>query len=462
MCPLDSPKTKNIGREQGDINTTPNRKKYWNQNLSTQAREVFEEDSRYFLHQSLSTPVLNVLSSAHGIYIEDMDGKQYIDMHGNGVHNAGFNNPEIIAAVRRQLDTGMTFCPRRYTNRTAVRLAKTLADITPGNLCKSLFCPGGSEAIEMAIALAKQVTGNFKTISFWDAFHGAGYAAASIGGEEHFKGGMGPMSPGAMHVEFPNYYRNPWGFKKEEDVDAECLRQIELVLKKEPGVAAIIGEPVSATPVVPSQRYWQGVKRLCEQYGVLLIFDEVIEGFGRTGKMFACEHFLVPDILVLGKSMGGGLVPFAGIVTQACYDVCPDRSIGHYTHEKNAFCSAAALAEIEFIEKNNLCGHAARLGRHAIGRLNDMKVRYPLIGNIAGVGLHIGIDLVKDPDTRERAIDEAEIIMYKCMERGLAFKLIEGNVITLRPALVITKKEMDRALDILDKTIAEVAQGANY
>ncbi|MEA3231436.1 MAG: aminotransferase class III-fold pyridoxal phosphate-dependent enzyme, partial [Thermodesulfobacteriota bacterium] len=137
-------------------------------------------------------------------------------------------------------------------------------------------------------------------------------------------------------------------------------------------------------------------------------------------------------------------------------------SIGHYTHEKNALCSAAALAEIEFIEKNNLCEHAARLGRHAIGRLNDMKARYPLIGNIAGVGLHIGIDLVKNPDTRERAVDEAEIIMYKCMERGLAFKLIEGNVITLRPALVITREEMDRALDILDKTIAEVVQEAKY
>jgi len=116
----------------------------------------------------------------------------------------------------------------------------------------------------------------------------------------------------------------------------------------------------------------------------------------------------------------------------------------------------------KYIEKNNLYEHAARLGRHAIGRLNDMKARHPLIGNIAGVGLHIGIDLVKDPDTRERAVDEAEIIMYKCMEKGLAFKLIEGNVITLRPALVITGEEMDRVLDILDKTIADVAQGAKY
>ncbi len=455
-------KDKRIGREQGDVNTTPNRKKYWERNLSGRALEIFHQDNKYFLHQSLSTPVLNVLSRAKGIHIEDFNGKKYIDMHGNGVHNTGFNNPEVIKAVKKQLDEEMTFCPRRYTNIPAVKLAKKLAEITPGNLCKSLFCPGGSEAIEMALALAKQVTGNFKSISFWDSFHGAGFAAASIGGEEHFKGGIGPMMPGAMHVEFPNYYRNPWGFENEEAVDAECLRQIELVLEREPGVAAIIGEPISATPVVPSRRYWEGVKHLCERYGALLIFDDIIEGFGRTGKMFASEHFVTPDILVLGKSLGGGLVPFAGIVTRNRFDVCHDRSIGHYTHEKNALCAAAALAEIEYIENNNLQEHAARIGEYTIQRLNDMKKKHPLIGNIAGLGLHLGIDLVKDRKTKERAVDEAEVIMYKCMEKGLAFKTIEGNVITLRPALVINKEEMDDALDILDEAIGEVERGIKY
>ncbi len=457
-----NPNQKQTGREQGDINTTSNRKKYWERNLSPGAKKIFEEDNRYFMHQSLSTPVLDVISKAHGIYIEDMNGKQYIDMHGNGVHNAGFNNPEIIAAVKQHLDNELTFCPRRYTNQTAVRLAKTLAEITPGGLCKSLFCPGGSEAIEMALSLAKQVTGKFKTISFWDAFHGAGFAAASIGGEAHFKGGMGPMSPGALHVEFPNYYRNPWGFKNETDVDAECLRQIELILKKEPGVAAIIGEPISANPVIPSKYYWEGVKALCEAYDALLIFDEIIEGFGRTGKMFACKHFLTPDILVLGKSMGGGLLPFAGMITHERYDICPHRSIGHYTHEKNALCSVAALAEIKYIDENNLCEHARRLGDHAMERLNKMKAAHRLIGHVAGLGLHIGIDLVKDPRTRERAAREAEIIMYKCMEKGLAFKLIEGNIITLRPALIITHDEIDQALDIIDTVIGEVERGATY
>jgi len=263
-------------------------------------------------------------------------------------------------------------------------------------------------------------------------------------------------------VEFPNYYRNPWGFTTREEVDAECLRQIELVLQREPEMAAIVGEPISAAPAVPTRGYWQGVKRLCERYGALLIFDEIIEGLGRTGKMFACEHFLTPDILVLGKSLGGGLVPFAGIVTREKYNVCRDRSVGHFTHEKNALCCAAALAEIDVIEKNRLHEHAAELGDYTLRRLEQMQARHEMIGNVTGAGLHMGIDLVRDRRTKERAVDEAEMVMFKCFEKGLAFKTIEGNVITLRPALVITREEMDRALDILDDAIGEVEQGLHY
>ena len=453
---------KRFEREQGDINLTPNRKKFWERNLSGQAERWFEKDTKYFLHQSLSTPVLNVISKAEGIYLEDLDGKQYIDMHGNGVHNAGFNNPDVIEAVKSQLDAGMSFCPRRYTNIPAIELAGKLAEIAPGDLSRSLFCPGGSEAIEMAIMLAKLVTGRFKTISYWDSYHGTGMGAASVGGEEHFSGGLGPMMPGAFHVEFPSYYRNPWGFDNKDDVDAECLRQIKVVLQREPEMAAIIGEPISATPMVPTQKYWQGVKKLCEDFGALLIFDEIIEGFGRTGKMFASEYFVTPDVLVLGKSLGGGLVPFAGIVTHDRYNTLQHRSIGHYTHEKNALCATAALAEIAYIEKHGLCEHAAELGDYTLKRLNAMKEKHPMIGDVTGVGLHIGIDLVKDLKTKERAVDEAEVIMFKCLEKGLTFKTIEGNVITLRPALVITQAEMDRALDILEEAIGDIEAGKTY
>lgn len=450
------------GREQGDINVSSLREKYWKHNFDETTWKWFEEDKEYFIHQSLSTPVLQVLAKSYDIYIEDLQGRRYIDMHGNGVHNAGFSNPEVIEAVKRALDEQLAFTPRRYTNIPVINLAKKLAEITPGDLKRCLFCPGGSEAIEMAIALAKQVTGNFRTISYWGSFHGAGYAAASVGGEEHFKGGYGPMVPGAIHVDFPDYYRNPWGFDDPEEVNAECIRQIENVMKNEPGIAAIIGEPISATPVIPTKSYWKGVKNLAEQYGALLIFDEIIEGLGRTGEMFACQHFVTPDVLVLGKSLGGGLLPFAGIVTMDKYNVLQHRSIGHYTHEKNPLCATAALAEISYIEKHGLVENARKVGEFALKRLREMKDRHPLIGNVAGLGLHLGIDLVTDRKRKTRAVKEAEMIMYMCMEKGVAFKIIEGNVITLRPSLTITEDQMDYSLGVIEDAITRVERGEVY
>lgn len=443
---------KTVSKEQGDNNSTENRKIY-TQNLSEETKHWIDEDSKYFLHQALSTPVMNVLSRTEGAYIVDLNGKKYLDLHGNGVHNAGFNNPKVVEAVKAQLDMSLAFTPRRYTNLPTIQLAKKLTEITPDGLDRVLFCPGGSEAIEMAIMLAKQVTGKWKTISYWDSYHGTGFQASSVGGEEHFTVGQGPMVPGAFHAEFPNYYRNPWGYTDKERIDQEYLRQIKNILHHNPDVAAIIAEPISATPVVPSYEYWQEIQQLCEEYNILLIFDEIIEGFGRTGKMFASEHFVTPDVLVLGKSLGGGLVPFAGIVTKEKYNVLQHRSIGHYTHEKNPLCSAAGLAEINYIEENDLVKNAEVLGNYLIDQLMELKEMYPLIGNIAGKGFHIGVDLVKNRDTKERAVEEAEQIMYDCLEQGVAFKIIEGNIITMRPSLIITKNDCDLIISSLKNAL---------
>ena len=174
-----------ISLEQGDINASALRKEYVDE-LDAQTKYWIEEDAKYFLHQALSTPVMNVLGKTEGPFIYDLTGKQYLDLHGNGVHNAGFSNPDVIKAVIEQLQQSLAFTPRRYTNIPAVQLAKKLVEITPAGLDRVLFCPGGSEAIEMAVMLAKHITGKWKTISYWDAYHGTGFQAASLGGEEHF------------------------------------------------------------------------------------------------------------------------------------------------------------------------------------------------------------------------------------------------------------------------------------
>lgn len=434
--------------EQGDNNISALRKAY-TQSLDDSTRHWINEDAKYFLHQALSTPVMNVLSKTSGAYIYDLSGNKYLDLHGNGVHNAGFSNPEVIAAVIQQLQNELAFTPRRYTNIPAVELAKKLVEITPAGLDRVLFCPGGSEAIEMAIALAKQVTGRWKTISYWDSYHGNGFQASSVGGEEHFTNGQGPMVPGAFHIEFPNYYRNPWGFTDTKAIDEEYIRQLTNILKRNPDIAAIIAEPISATPVVPSPYYWQRIREICDEYGILLIFDEIIEGFGRTGKWFASGHYVTPDVLVLGKSLGGGILPLAGIVTKEKYNILRHRSIGHFTHEKNPLSCTAGLAAINYIEKNNLVENSATLGDYLIAELNKLKQRFPIIGNVAGKGLHIGVDLVKDNTTKERADEEAEKVMYHCLNNGVAFKVIEGNIITMRPSLVITKEDCDKIISAL-------------
>lgn len=445
-----------VSREQGDVNTGELRAAYVDA-LDAETRQWLERDAKVFFHQALSTPVMNVLARTEGAWLEDLQGRRYLDLHGNGVHNAGFSNPEVIGAAMAQLQACLAFTPRRYTNIPAVKLAEKLVEITPEQLTRVLFCPGGSEAIEMAISLAKYITGRWKTVSYWDSYHGNGFQSISVGGEEHFSGGLGPLMPGAYHLEFPNYYRNPWNLTDMEAIDDLYIRSLEILLKRNPDIAAIIAEPISATPVVPSEYYWKRIREICDQYGIFLIFDEIIEGFGRTGKWFACEHYVTPDVLVLGKSLGGGILPLAGIVTREEYNVLQHRSIGHFTHEKNPLSAAAGLAGIEYIEKNGLVQNSENLGNYLLERLLALQDQFPVIGHVAGRGLHLGIDLVRNRQTKERAERYAERIMYHCLNNGLALKVIEGNILTMRPSLVITRDDCDFILETLKHALEQIS-----
>lgn len=439
---------------EGDVNLTPARAEWAARHLGAETREVLEDDSRYFLRQALSTPCLNVMARCEGSWIEDLEGRRYLDFHGNGVHQVGFGHPAVIEAIQTQL-AELPFCSRRYTNRPAVALARKLAEITPGDLSKSLFCPSGSAAIGMALRLARAATGRHKTVSMWDAFHGASLDAASVGGERTFREGAGPLLPGTEHVPPPDAYRCAFGCGGQ--CDLRCARYVEYVLEKEGDVAAVIAEPVRSTPSVPPPDYWRVVRDACDRHGALLIFDEIPQGLGRTGRMFVCEHFgVVPDILVLGKGLGGGVLPLAAIVARPGLDVMADRALGHYTHEKNPVLCAAALATIEVIEREGLVERARVLGDHALARLREMATRHPLIGDVRGLGLLLGLELVRDRASRAPAPAEAERVMYAALERGLSFKVTAGNVLALAPPLTVTREELDLALDILDTSLAAV------
>ncbi|MBI2927772.1 MAG: aspartate aminotransferase family protein [Verrucomicrobia bacterium] len=445
-------------KSEGDLNLSPHRAAWAAQHLDAETRRWLEKDAKHFLHQSLSTPCLNVLRGCRGASIEDLQGRCLLDFHGNNVHQVGFSHPRVIEAITQQMQE-LSFCTRRYTNLPAIQLAKKLTELAPGDLKRVLFAPGGATAIGMAIKLARVATGRFKTISMWDSFHGASLDAISVGGEAIFRRGIGPLLPGCEHVPPPDPRHCP--FKCGAACTLQCAEYIEYVLEKEGDVAAVIAETVRSTPFIPPPDYWKKVRAACDKHGALLILDEIPTCLGRTGKMFACEHYdIVPDMLVIGKALGGGIFPLAALIAREGLNVAADKALGHYTHEKNPVACAAALAALDVIETEGLLEHARALGDYAVGRMRAMMADHPLIGDARGLGLLMGIELVRDRATMERATDAAEEVMYRALSKGLNFKLTMGNILTLTPALTLTREEMDRALAILEECLGELESKA--
>ncbi len=441
-------------RSEGDINLSQRRQVFLEEHLSAATRELLAADSQHFLHQSLSTPCLNALQKAEGASIEDVEGRRYLDFHGNNVHQVGFSHPRVIEAIKQQLDT-LSFCVRRYTCTPAVELARRLAEIAPGDLQRVLFAPGGTSAIGMALKLARIATGRFKFVSMWDSFHGASLDAISIGGEAVFRKGIGPLLPGCEHVPPPEPLKCP--FKCGARCNLSCADYIEYVLEKEGDVAAVIGETVRCTPFIPPADYWRRIRAACDRHGALLILDEIPIGLGRTGRMFACEHYdVVPDMLVLGKGLGGGIFPIAALLAREHLNLGSHTALGHYTHEKNPVACAAGLATLDVIRDEQLVQNAADLGAHALHRFDLLRQKHASIRDVRGLGLLMGLEIVKtEPDGRMVPDnDRAEQVMYDSLRRGLNFKVTMGNILTLTPALVLTRAELDQAIDILDTCLS--------
>ncbi|MHA1600971.1 MAG: (R)-1-hydroxy-2-aminoethylphosphonate ammonia-lyase [Alphaproteobacteria bacterium] len=456
MSKRDSP-----APSEGEVNTSPRRHTWADRQLNDTARGLVARDARHFLHQSVSTPCLTAIRKAEGIWIEDVQGRRYMDFHGNNVHHIGYGHPRLIAAIKDQLDD-LPFTPRRFTSEPAIELAEKLAAVTPGDLGKVLLAPGGSNAIEIALKVARAATGRFKTISFWDAFHGAGFGAASVGGEQLFRSGaIGPLLPGTEHVAPFTCYRCPYGYPERDGAPdlalchTTCANFVRYVLEKEGDVAAVVAEPTRAVPYIPPPGFWQIVRQACDEHGALLIFDEIPTALGRTGRLFACEHEgVVPDILVLGKALGGAALPIAAAVCRTDLDVGGAYAFGHYTHEKNPVLARAALTTLAIVEEEGLAERSARLGARALARLNDMRDRLPVIGDVRGRGLLLGVELVRDRASKTPASDVAEAVLYRALDAGLNFKITMGNVLTLTPPLVIDESDLGRALDILEECIA--------
>ena len=438
-------------RIEGDINLTSERQAWHAEQLNEETRKLLAADADCFLHQALSTPCLNVLRSAKGAWLEDVEGRRYLDFHGNNTHQIGFGHPRVIAAITEQLQR-LPFCTRRYTNEPAIFLAGKLAATAPGDLGRVLFAPGGTSAIGMALKLARAATGRFKTISMWDSFHGASLDAISIGGECAFRQNAGPLLPGCEHVPPPDPSHCP--FRCGTSCSLACAEYVEYVMEREGDVAAVIGETVRNVPVIPPPDYWKRIRVACDRHGALLILDEIPIGLGRSGQFFAFEHFdVIPDIVVLGKGLGGGVFPLAGIIARESLNIAAERSLGHYTHEKNPAACAAGLATLEVIEEEQLVERAAMLGSSAVADLRRRLARFPSVRGVRGIGLLLGVEIGA---ANGNDAELAERIMYAALRRGLNFKVSKGNILTFAPPLNVAEEELKQGWMILEAAIEEV------
>lgn len=426
-------------------------RRVWDRRVDPLGGALLDRDARAFLRQEGSTPCLNAIAKAAGIWIEDLAGRRYMDFHGNSVHHIGYAHPRLIEALKRQLDE-LVFTPRRYTSLPAVELAEALVARAPVRAGKVLFAPSGSDAIEIALKLARVATGRFKTLSFWNSYHGHGFGALSLGGARRERGPrLGPLLPGAEHLPQFDCLDCPYGFPANGGTvnlsacRIACAEAVVATLRRAGDIAAVVAEPMRSTAITAPPGFWTRVREACDETGTLLIFDEIPTGLGKTGKLFASEHEEVrPDIVVLGKALGGGMVPLAAVIARGELDLAPELSVGHYTHEKNPLLAQAGLTTLKIIEDEQLPQRAAALGDHAMGRLRAASARLP-IRHVRGRGLLIGVTLADGVD--------AEAVMYRALAHGLNLKG-SGRLLVLSPPLVISEAEIDRALDILIACIA--------
>ncbi|HAS6019751.1 aspartate aminotransferase family protein [Vibrio vulnificus] len=448
-------------RSEGDVNTTPARQA-WNASMDDERTQaLLKRDSEVFLHQAMSTPCLDTLEAAEGIYIQDATGKKYMDFHGNNVHQLGYGHSHVIKRVQEQI-AKLPFSPRRFTNETAIECAEKLTQICGGELNRVLFAPGGTSAVGMALKLARHITGNYKVVSLWDSFHGASLDAISVGGEACFRQGMGPLMAGVERIPPAVSYRG--AFPVADGSDVHYADYLEYVIEKEGGVGAFIAEAVRNTDVqVPSKAYWKRIREICDKHNVMLIIDDIPNGMGRSGEWFTYQAYdIEPDMLCIGKGLGGGLVPIAAMVTKDKYNTAEQISMGHYTHEKSPIGCAAALATMEAIEQEGLLDKVKVDSQFMREKLLEMKAKYPVIGDVRGIGMLWGIELVTDHESKARAYDEAEAVLYQCLNNGVSFKVSQGNVIQLSPPLIITREQLTEALAIFEEAIAKVCKDFNY
>lgn len=423
-------------------------------------------------YQALATDSgKKILVEGNGVIVKDIDGNEYIDaLAGLWLVNVGHGRQEIGDAMARQAGTLAYASSTQATTIPAIQLATRLAEITPGDQTTAFFCSGGSESVESAIKIARQYhyhngqPKRQKVIGRRGSYHGGTYAAMSISGTRPVSEPYhSPFMPGVLHASPPNCYR--CDFRATfPSCDLLCADQIDQIIEYEnpETVAAVIAEPISASNgiVIPPDGYWKRLRAICNKHGVLLITDEVINGFGRTGKMFASNHWdLVGDILTMAKGLSSGYAPIGGVMCRphVMEAFQGDNKLSHLlTYGGHAVACAAALANLDILEGEGLINNSAKMGARLLKGLEELR-SHPTVGDVRGLGLICGLEIVKDGATKEKfseSGEELKALADNLHDRGLLTQA--ASVISLSPPLCISADEVDRIIDILDGAIGDI------
>jgi 4-aminobutyrate aminotransferase len=427
------------------------------------AQAVIERDAAV-LSPSYTRCYPLVAERGEGAIVEDVDGNRFLDFNaGIAVVSTGHSHPDVVAAIQRQAGRLIHMSGTDFYYENMVDLAEKLAAIAPGDVERRVyFGNSGTEANEAAIKLARYTTGRDKIIAFYGSFHGRTLGALSLTASKAVqRKGFGTLLSGVFHAPYPNGYRCQPG-QTAEDCALASIRFIEdqlfrsIVPPEE--VAAIFVEPVQGEGgyIVPPKLFFDELQRLASQHGILLIADEVQSGMGRTGKMWASEHFgFVPDIITSAKGIASGM-PLGATIARA--ELMSWRPGAHAsTFGGNPVCVAAALATIKLLE-SQLIQNAATMGAYMFDRMSHWTRRFRYVGDVRGLGLMLAFELVRDRDTKERAPEVRDRVIMRAFERGLLTLGAGPNSIRLSPPLVITREQADFALDTLEECLHEVEQ----
>ncbi|PEJ38391.1 4-aminobutyrate--2-oxoglutarate transaminase [Bacillus pseudomycoides] len=407
------------------------------------------------------------VGSAKGAIITDVDGNELIDFAGGiGMQNVGHCHPKVVQAIQSQVESSIHSCFHVAPYESYIELAERLNELTPGDFKKkTMFANSGAEAVENAVKIARKATGRSAVVSFERAYHGRTLLTMSLTSKvKPYKHGFGPFACDVYKLPYPYYYRAEDGMTKEE-VDGQILAYFERFMLEEvasDNIAAIILEPLQGEGgfIVPSATFIQGVRNLCDKYGIIMIADEIQTGFARTGSLFAMDHFgVAPDLMTFSKSIAAGM-PLSAVTGRAELMDAPGPGQLGGTFSGSPVACAAALAVLDVIEEEQLVKRAEVIGSRMMEVFHNWKEKYELIGDVRGLGAMTAIELVKDRNTKEPATEEVKAIMQETHNKGVITISagIYGNVLRFLPPLVITDEQLEEGLHILETAIAKLSK----